>query len=818
MTAPKKTRAGTAPGSGPELLSKGRSTKPQGELSGRSAAKDIPHQRTFEARLVSSAQRSGEHKADAFEWQELVTALASPRALGTANVDESAADAKAHQTFAKASKLRALCRPCVNRRRADGAEALGYLAIDIDGGDYGKAMAALRRSRLRCVLYTTPSHGLPGNEGDRFRVIVPLVEATARADLLQDATAWLVAGVLQLRIEDVDPCSFDATHLMYLPGVFEENRKRYRHDVLDGEPCDAEDFAANAKLIGYEPPRSARATRSQDHDNVDRAALIASMASDPFAQWVQESLAFEPTHVDVSGNFVRIRCPWHAEHTTGDEAAFFIPRIGGRRAVFKCHHSHCRDRRMFELQKWAHEQGCKMVSLRLDSLFFVADSGVFVDVETMHEYPARGVDVLVPVPQWPVVQKGDKPCRLPPSAALKDNDRRQWFDTVVYDPDAPQVIEDQMIVKDADRYVSKIGARMLNTYERPSGFEDGDASKAGRWLQLFRGLYGEDADELQHALCWLASAVRYPGCKINHALVLCGAQGIGKDSLLRPIEELVGYANAMAIGADEVFDGFNAWRAKVMLKVNEVRPTNDHTLTALYERLKTTIAAPPAMLDVNEKFQPRRWVRNLVKVVITTNHVDALHVPEDDRRLFVLDTDQEPGWRDDQWFLDFHEWCTTGGTAHVRAYLETVDLSGFNPGATPPRTKAWRACVENRRSVGGDDACAVALEVLTNGDKAPPPIVFARDLTDAVARDAADDYQRETRLSTLRKRPQAVRKHMLALGYTELKNPSSVRGVWSYTRSDRQKVALGTAWVSRGVSASRVSEECKRRRRLTNDI
>jgi hypothetical protein len=58
-----------------------------------------------------------------------------------------------------------------------------------------------------------------------------------------------------------------------------------------------------------------------------------------------------------------------------------------------------------------------------------------------------------------------------------------------------------------------------------------------RWLAHIRKIYPDDAD---HIIAWLAHRVQRPGEKINHALVLGGEPGIGKDSMLEPVKYAVG--------------------------------------------------------------------------------------------------------------------------------------------------------------------------------------------------------------------------------------------------------------------------------------
>ena len=57
----------------------------------------------------------------------------------------------------------------------------------------------------------------------------------------------------------------------------------------------------------------------------------------------------------------------------------------------------------------------------------------------------------------------------------------------------------------------------------------GDPAEATPWLEHVQKIYGDDSD---HIVTWLAHRVQKPQEKINHALVLGGLQGIGKDTLL----------------------------------------------------------------------------------------------------------------------------------------------------------------------------------------------------------------------------------------------------------------------------------------------
>jgi hypothetical protein len=51
--------------------------------------------------------------------------------------------------------------------------------------------------------------------------------------------------------------------------------------------------------------------------------------------------------------------------------------------------------------------------------------------------------------------------------------------------------------------------------------------------------------------------VRRPHEKINHALVLGGKQGIGKDSMLEPVKHAIGSWNFAEVSPQHVLGNFN---------------------------------------------------------------------------------------------------------------------------------------------------------------------------------------------------------------------------------------------------------------------
>lgn len=77
-------------------------------------------------------------------------------------------------------------------------------------------------------------------------------------------------------------------------------------------------------------------------------------------------------------------------------------------------------------------------------------------------------------------------------------------------------------------FIERNGSTIFNLYRGPDCMP-GDANQAKPWIDHVRKVYPEDAD---HICRWLAHRVQRPSEKCNHALLLGGAPGVGKDTLL----------------------------------------------------------------------------------------------------------------------------------------------------------------------------------------------------------------------------------------------------------------------------------------------
>ena len=331
------------------------------------------------------------------------------------------------------------------------------------------------------------------------------------------------------------------------------------------------------------------------------------------------------------------------------------------------------------------------------------------------------------------------------------------------------LIEDRLVADGG--WIERQGVTVFNLYKQPS-IEPDDASKAGRWVDHIRKVYPESAD---HIVKWLASRVQRPEIKINHAIVLGGNQGVGKDTILEPVKNAIGPWNFSEVSPVQMMGRFNGFLKSVILRISEARDLGDTDRYAFYEHTKPIIAAPPDVLRVDEKNLREHAVFNVVGVVITTNNKsNGIYLPADDRRHYVAWSDLSRTDFDEDYFESLYGWFADGGDRHVAAYLGKLDLSGFNPKAPPPQTSAFWEIVDAGRSP--DDAeLADVLDSLGN-----PDAVTLRHL----ANSASEEFSEWLRD---RKNSRQIPHRLEQCGYVAVRNEAAEDGRWVIFRK-RQTV------------------------------
>jgi hypothetical protein len=380
-------------------------------------------------------------------------------------------------------------------------------------------------------------------------------------------------------------------------------------------------------------------------------------------------------------------------------------------------------------------------------------------------WPAGSVNARIPPIELtdengaPVLGENDKPVVLSASAWL---DRFKPVEQMTWAPGFPMVICDRPILDGG--WIERPGVSCFNLYQPPA-VARGDPGEAGPWIDLIRYVFPDAAD---HLIQWFAHRVQRPEEKVNHAIVLGGPQGIGKDTLLEPVKRAIGAWNFQEVSPTQILGRFNGFLKSVILRISEARDLGEFDRFKFYDHLKSYIAAPPDMLRVDEKNLREYLVVNCCGVVITTNpKTDGIYLPSDDRRHFVAWSDrnkEDERFADDYW-PKIWTYYAEGGLQHVGAYLRQCDISGFDAKAPPPKTAAfWTIADANRAPEEAE--LADLLDQLGN----PKTVTLHR--IQNIAEGEFADWLRD------RRNRRAIPHRLEKCGYTPVRNPDADDGLW----------------------------------------
>jgi hypothetical protein len=405
--------------------------------------------------------------------------------------------------------------------------------------------------------------------------------------------------------------------------------------------------------------------------------------------------------------------------------------------------------------------------VRLEDFLAYMPQHAYIFIPTREFWPAASVNARVPA----VIGPSGKPTA--PTTWL---DANAAIEQMTWAPGAPLLIRDKLIAEGG--WIPRGGVKVFNMY-RPPIIRPSNEAKAGPWLDHARKVFSDDAE---HIVKWLAHRVQRPQEKINHALVLGGMQGIGKDTLLEPVKRAIGPWNFIEVSPQQMLGRFNGFLKSVILRISEARDLGEFDRFGFYDHAKNYTAAPPDVLRVDEKHLHEYYVPNVTGVIITTNHkTDGIFLPADDRRHFVAWSDRDKEDFNPAYWKRLWGWYDGGGDRHVAAYLAELTLTGFDPKAPPPQTQAFWEIVDASRAPE-DGELADAIDALGS----PDALTLAQIIIHAEADFAI--WLRD------RKNARRIPHRLEACGYVAVRNDGSKDGRWKV--SGRNQVIYAKAALS----------------------
>lgn len=209
-----------------------------------------------------------------------------------------------------------------------------------------------------------------------------------------------------------------------------------------------------------------------------------------------------------------------------------------------------------------------------------------------------------------------------------------------------------------------------------------EPSTAGSWALLDAHIRDNicrgDEVAYDYMLNWLAFTFQNPNKPIGTAVVLRGDKGTGKSLFVRAFGELFAKHFTQVTNAKAITGNFNSHlRSCIMLFADEAVWAGSRTEEST---LKAYITEP--YLQIEGKGQNAVTCRNMLHVIIATNHMWSAPASVDERRFFCLNVSNAQQ-QNVSYFKAIIRQLGTGGSARLLYDMLGRDISTFDPLRVP---------------------------------------------------------------------------------------------------------------------------------------
>lgn len=525
-------------------------------------------------------------------------------------------------------------------RKTENIESVSMIVLDIDCGMTLDEVKGIMKG-TESVIHTTFSHT---PEHPKLRVLIPLVKPVTR----------MHAKAILLKLQELfdgrlDSACFDAGHMFYLPRCPKDAVGLFRYTHVPGVLLDMTCEAANEEafvLCLPTPSTTSSPAVIAGHVAVgERNRTLSSM----IGKWIHDGHSEEDIH-ELAESWNRgLNEPLGEKEISTTVKSVLKTAERKRIAV-----SVAEDAAVEMLNK-------EYVFLTKQSLIVRLKDGRVVSKEQMRDLYAG---TFVKMDDDGVHRK-----KTAFDAWFKSPKRYQLNDFIMAPGEGPTY---------------------GNCFNLWRGWAvEPSAGDVTPWLELVNHLFGEGSEEAKFFLQWVACPIQRPGTKMTTAVVTWSTQqGIGKSLIGATISRLYG-EHATTISARELHDQYNGWAKNALFVVGEENSGSDRRADS--NRLKNMITGETHR--INEKYQPAIEVQNLTNFLFTSNHPDALHLENNDRRFFIVSANVQP--KPHEFYDMYAKWMNSQeGRAALMHYLMHLDLTGFNPYGHAPHTAARDEMIE----------------------------------------------------------------------------------------------------------------------------
>ena len=382
-------------------------------------------------------------------------------------------------------------------------------------------------------------------------------------------------------------------------------------------------------------------------------AMIPTLSGviDPVLEWLYS----EGRVTQDNGEWVTIMCPWAYAHTSGTNLASYSPVGRGaypQNRGFNCFHEHCVTNKGPEFLADVVASGGPQAGV-YDPVAQLTCDWAYDPVNDCAWHvtaPSAMDNVSISsfrnlYPQAIKVMKPDgKETNIKHAQMWLNSPSRATVFGQTFDPATPA------------RIVEVGGKNRVNTYHPPNWPDVNiDQRHIDKFLHFIEYLLPIE-EEREFFLNWLAAkadSMAFRGCAI---LMIAPTQGTGRGTLTDMLATMFSPHNVESLPFDKMIgdNTYNDWMEKPLVITDETLNVGENNRYRVYERLKELIDPRPKTVRINPKYGKQRSSRVHCSYIMMSNHEDALHIPDNDRRIYVIRNVITPA--SPEYFMELDTW------------------------------------------------------------------------------------------------------------------------------------------------------------------
>lgn len=182
-------------------------------------------------------------------------------------------------------------------------------------------------------------------------------------------------------------------------------------------------------------------------------------------------------------------------------------------------------------------------------------------------------------------------------------------------------------------------------------------------------------DELEWFISWMAFCVQKPERRSKVTpLHISTHHGTGRGWIVKLLEKLLGPQNCTKTKMSALYesDYQNFMKDSVLCCIEEVREPNKKF--SICDQIRDFLTED--RLEINMKYGERKTIRVFTNFLFFSNHLDAIALTHEDRRINVFYCPHKP--REIAYYKYLYEWLETTGVDAFYDYLSNISIEDFN--------------------------------------------------------------------------------------------------------------------------------------------